>query len=808
MIRSVLLSSFVLVTPAFAWQDTQTEDPLEKLRAEVARLRGDDDGSYREFTSPEDRLAWYARHVEMKEASPYKDLEWKFVGPRNVSGRVTDVAVGEPRGKTYVIFVATASGGVWKSVNEGTSWEPVFDQAASTSIGDVTISPSNPEIVWIGTGEANIFRSSMAGCGVFKSTDGGETWESKGLEGTHTIPRILVHPTNPEIVYVAASGHEWTWNEDRGVFKTTDGGETWEKVLYVNDTSGAIDLVMHPTKPDTLYAATWQRIRRRWHDPRNELDYAGSGIWKTTDGGETWNPIDEGLPAPEHRGRIGIDIARSNPDVLYAFIDNYRSDDEGPAGETDSYGRQRARKGAILGATVFRSDDGGSSWRQTSEADRKMRRLSGTYGWVFGQIRVDPTDENKIYVMGLGLNVSEDAGKSFKSLRGMHGDHHALWIDPANPNYLVNGNDGGVAISYDGGEKWRTSSDSLPAVQFFNLASDMDEPFHVYGSVQDHGSYRGEIDISRGLDRLRPVDFDRAPGGEGSSHAIDPTNPDIVYSAGFYGRISRSHRDSGERKNLLPDAPEGGEPWRGQWVAPFILSPHNPRILYHGMNVLMRSLDRGESMVPISADLTGHDPREVGDIAYHTLFAISESPLRFGLVYTGSDDGRVHITRDGGQSWKEITDGLARERWISRIEASRHADGRVWLSQNGKRHDDFRPLLWKSEDHGETWEDLSVGIPSGPINVVREDPKNEDILYVGTDIGVYISKDRGQSFDTLGDLPSTFVHDLLIHPRDDVVVIGTHGRGVWALDAKAWREEEAEAETEATEEALTETDDD
>ena len=729
------------------------------------------------------RLKWYEAHTAMKEQSMFKNLAWQFLGPTNVSGRMTDVAVVTPKGKQYTIYVAGASGGVWKTTNEGITWEPVFEHAASTSIGDVTIAPSDQDIVWIGGGEANIFRSSMAGSGVYKSTDAGKTWKHMGLADTHTIPRIVIHPKNPDIVYVAASGHEWTNNEGRGVYKTTDGGRTWEKVFYVDEKTGAIDLAMDPSDSQTLYAATWQRIRKRWNDPRNEADYTGSGIFKTTDGGKTWLPIDDGLPEPRYRGRIGIDICLSKPNVLYAFIDNYEIVGGREEGETDSYGRPMG--GRIKGATVFRTDDGGRGWRQVSESNDYMTGLSATYGWVFGQIRVDPNDENRIYVMGLQLNVSEDGGKTFRPLRGMHVDHHGLWIDPENSDYLVNVNDGGLAVSYDGGENWRMFTDNLPLAQFFNVMVDMDEPFHVYGSMQDHGSFRGIVDLSRGRNKIPAVAFEGAPGGEGSSHAIDPTNPNIVYSAGFYGSISRTDLSTGDRKDVLPKVAEGEPKLRGQWVAPFIISPHNPRIIYHGMQYLYRSMDRGDSWERLTPDLTTNDPKKMGDIPYQTIFAVSESPFKFGVVYAGTDDGRAHVTRDGGLTWKEITKGLAKDRWVSRIAASAFDEGAVYLSQNGKRNDDFTAYLWKSTDYGKTWVDITGNIPCGPINVVREDPKNENVLYVGTDLGAYVSVDGGDTWHVLSNaFPTTFVHDMVIHPRDDILVAATHGRGMWALDVR------------------------
>lgn len=795
VLSALVAASFALLT-SHASLCSQSGDPssriaeleqkLAQAEAELALYRGPADPT--QPTPPSTRLRWYQQHEAMQQSSPHKDLRWHFLGPDNVSGRVTDFAVPAPRGETYTIYAATASGGVWRTDNEGTTWEPIFDRAATTSIGDLALDPSNPDVLWVGTGEANIFRSSMAGCGVYKSEDRGETFEHRGLGATHTIARMLVHPNDSDTVYVAASGHEWTDNPERGVYKTTDGGKSWERILFVNERTGAIDLVMHPTNPDVLYAATWQRIRRHWNDPRVEEGYDSSGIWKTTDGGANWTPINVGLPAAKHRGRIGIDLCLAQPSTLYAFVDCYELVDGPEPQGTDSYGRKRKR--SIEGAQIYRSDDDGATWRKTSKSDRFMRNACSTYGWVFGQVRADPVDPDTVYMMGLALNVSNDSGASFRRLRGMHGDHHALWIDPRNPQYLINGNDGGIAISYDGGKRWRTSRENLPAVQFYNLGYDMDEPFHVYGSIQDHGSRRGTVTIDAQRRRIRGSDWQGTSGGEASRHAVDPTSG-TLYSEGFYGSIARTDLSSGKRTAIKPADRKGEPRLRGQWLAPFILSPHNPRIVYHGMNHLFRSMDRGDAWTRISPDLSYNDASKLGDIPYQTIFAIAESPQTFGHLYVGTDDGRVHRSFDSGQTWNEITHGLAPHRWIACIEASRAAPGTIYLAQNGKRNDDFAAYLWRSLDHGTTWQDVSTGIPGGPINVVREDPEDADILYVGTDLGVYVSTDRAATWQVLGaSLPSTYVHDLIVHPRDDVLVIATHGRGMYALDVRPLRKAE------------------
>jgi photosystem II stability/assembly factor-like uncharacterized protein len=759
---------------------------IDRLEAELAS-RGDVTDPAPP-TDPARRLAWFDEHKRMRASTPHKDMAWQFLGPDNVSGRITDLAVPTPRGSTYTIYGATATGGVWRTDNEGTTWQPIFDQEASTSIGDIALDPSNPDVLWVGTGEANIFRSSTAGCGLYKTEDGGKTWQHRGLGGTHTIARIVVHPKDPNTIFVAAGGHEWTDNPERGVYKTTDGGETWQRVLFVNDRTGAVDLVINPDNPDVLYAATWQRIRRHWNDPRVEEGYDKNGIWKSIDGGDTWKPINAGLPGAEFRGRIGIDLCKSQPSTLYAFVDCYEiAKGDSPKGE-DSYGR--SRKKTIEGAQVYRSDDDGVTWRKTSKSSRYMRGACSTYGWVFGQVRADPVDPDTVYIMGLALNVSNDSGATFRRLRGMHGDHHALWIDPSNTSYLINGNDGGAAISYDGGKKWRTTRESLPAVQFYNVGFDSDQPFHVYGSIQDHGSRRGTVTIDRKNNRISGSDWKNAPGGEASTHVADPSDSNTLYSEGFYGSISRTDMTTRERTAIKPKDQEGEPKLRGQWLAPFIISPHNPRIIYHGMNHLFRSMDRGDKWQRISPDLSYADPDKIGDIQYQTIFSIAESHQQFGLLFVGTDDGRVHRTFDGGNTWEEITGGLVSNRWISRIEASRFTAGTIYLAQNGKRNDDFTAYLWCSSDNGSTWRDISKGIPGGPINVVREDPKDGNILYVGTDHGVYVSTDRAKTWHVLGsDLPSTPVHDLIIHPRDDVAVIATHGRGMYALDVQPLRKD-------------------
>ncbi len=738
------------------------------------------------------RVEMFKKHSAMKASSQYKRIKWQYVGPTNISGRCTDVEAVSPRGKQYTIWVGAATGGVWKSTNEGTTFVPVFDEMPSASIGDIAIDPKNPDVVWVGTGEANIFRSSNAGCGIYKTIDGGKTWKNMGLENTHTIPRIRVHPGNSDIVYVAATGHEWTSNPDRGLYKTTDGGKSWEKILFIDNNTGVNDLVLDPKNPDTIYCTTWQRKRLKWNDPRTFRSHKNNGVWKSTDGGKIWEKINNGLPVPYERGRIGIDIAASNPNVLYAYVDNYGIAQKAKRGETDAYNRQK--KDIIKGATIFRTNDGGRNWKQVSGQTEKMKLYmehhSATYGWVFGQIRVDPKNENRIYTMGLFLNVSDDGGKTFRVLRGLHPDHHGLWIDPNNPDYLLNVQDGGLAISYDRGGNWKIPLEELPVAQFYNVGFDMQKPFNVYGSIQDHHSFYGPVDISRSRKYIRPVEFKHTLGAEGSSHAIDPRD-NSVYASVFYGNLARK-KEGEDEKMLLPEKLPGETRLRGQWVAPTILSPHNPDIVYHGMQYVMMSRDRGNTWKRISPDLSYNNSKKMGDINYQTITALDESPKRFGLIYAGTDDGRVWRTMDGGENWTMIRSGKVPVRWVSRLVASRFDLGTVYMTQTGRRDDDFQVYVWKSENFGRTWTDISGNIPVGPVNVIREDPKNEKRLYLGTDAGVYISNDAGEKWEVLGEMPFAYVHDLAYHPRDNMIIIATHGRGVWVLDAEQIDEKQDE----------------
>jgi len=522
-----------------------------------------------------------------------------------------------------------------------------------------------------------------------------------------------------------------------------------------------------------------------------------SGVWKSTDGGKTWTDASQGLPPAQFRGRIGLDVAGSNPRVLYAFVDNYDAGRPAREGERDAYSRPII-EARIKAAEIYRTDDRGATWRKVSESNEYMSGHSGTYGWVFGQIRVDPTDENTIYTLGLDLNVSRDAGKTFARIRGTHGDHHGLWIDPAKPATLYSANDGGFYLSDDSGKTW-TYATSAGGVQFYNVVLDGSTPALAYGSIQDDGSRRGRIDLSAGRDRVQAVEWTNAPGGEGSHHAIDPANLNTIFSHGFYGNFTRTDvsglsarsgargRGRGSATNIRPHSAD--VELRAQWMAPIIASQHEPGTIYAGYQFVYRSPDRGATWERISPDLTSNDPsrmllRSSSAIPFQTITALAESPKRKGLLYAGTDDGKLHVTQDG-KSWTEVTVNVPTSRWYSRVVPSQHADGTVYVTQRGREDDDFGVYVYKSTDVGRTFTSLAANIPAGPVNVVREDPTDPNVLYLGTDFGAFITRDGGRQWTVLGGgLPSVQVSDLAYHPRDHLIVIATYGRGMYALDAQ------------------------
>jgi photosystem II stability/assembly factor-like uncharacterized protein len=746
------------------------------------------------------RVAAFKQHEALRISSPYAKMQWRNVGPDLISGRVTEVA-GIP-GNKNIIYASFATGGFWKTTDAGESWIPLTDKLGTLSIGAFALAPSNPDIIYLGTGEANIFRASLPGMGAYKSTDGGKTWSSIGLTNTGTIARILVHPTDPNTVFVAAGGNEWSYNNDRGVFKTTDGGKTWNRILGSDEKTGAVDMVMDPTNPDLIIVSTWNRIRRRWSDPVPE---DGDYLYKTTDGGKNWRKLTAGLPETKFTGRIGLSFSKSNPNVVYSYVDNHTSKRDPKPGELDPYGRPI--QVIPFGVQVYRSEDKGDTWRKVSTEDDKLERFAGTYGWVFGQIRVDPNDENVVYIMGVPLAKSTDGGKTFNVMRAtdkesdaQHGDNHALWIDPTNSQYIINGNDGGVVLSYNGGAKWKNFFRKIPTTQFYNITYDMKQPYNIIGSVQDEGSFMGSIKNTFGKKPEGFMAWDDAPGGEGTIIAMDPKDSDIMYASTFYGRLTKSdlrmpktewgkkpHPDSIRTRDIYPKKANDEEVHRGEWLAYTMISPHDNKTIYHGFQYLFESNDGGNTWKRISDDLTYNDKTRMGRTPYainhQAITAIDESPLKKGLLYAGTDDGRVW-RRNADGKFESIMNGIPQNAHVSRLVASAFKEGRVYLTLSNRREDDDKPYIYVSEDKGTTWKSIASNLPASPVNVIREDNKNPNTLYCGTDMGIYVSTDRGISWRSLqNNLPSTVsVNDLFIHPRDRNLVIATYGRGVYVMD--------------------------
>lgn len=783
------------------------------------------------------RYAGYEKRLQMENLSPLKNVLFRNVGPEIQGGRVVDIAV--PEGSPASFLVAFATGGLWKTDNMGTTWTPLFEKESSFGIGAIAVSGPNAETIWVGTGEANSSRTSYSGTGMFKSTDGGQTWKHVGLEESHHIGRVLVDPKNPNVVYVAALGHLYSWNEERGVYKTTNGGKSWERILYVNERTGAIDIVMDPRNSNILYAAMWERDRRAWNFLESGV---GSGVYKTINAGRTWTKLEGGLPNGQYMGRVGLSICRNQPQTLYAVVDNQAlrpnpdSEDDGtPSGVItmkrlsamtdeqlqqvdrrllDRFLRDRfgdhlpvdkfldqLRKGEvtkndllkhlgdansemfdqrIIGKEVYRSNDGGKSWNKTNLYP--LYELAYTYGYYFGQIVVAPNDPNKVYLLGVPLLISEDGGVTWSSLmaKGVHVDHHALWIDPRYPNRVALGNDGGINLSWDGGKTWQKIN-NLPVGQFTTIAIDQERPFRILGGLQDNGTMRGPSNYSIG--RNDPWDWETIGGGDGATVVVDPRDSNNIIVSSQFGSAFR--RDPTRRQTipfrLFVDLSQN--PLRNNWVTPIVMSSHHPDIIYFGSNRLFRSMDQGVSWVPISPDLTENAIQ--GDVPFGTLTSISESPKRFGLIYCGTDEGKVWRTMDGGATWTEITGELPRTKWVSRIIASGYDEGTVYLAKSGYREDDFKAYLWKSNDYGNTWTSIADDLPSETVNVIKEDPVNSELLYVGTDMGVFASFDKGRNWHAMsGGLPNTPVHDLVVHPRDSALIIATHGRSVFLADVQ------------------------
>ena len=700
-------------------------------------------------------------------------LRWRSIGPANTGGRIDDFAVARVPGQPDAVYVAAASGGVFKSTNQGTSWTPIFDRVdAMMSIGAIASAPSNAAVVWVGTGEANNRQSSSWGDGVYKSVDGGATWTAAGLRDTRHIGRVVIHPSNPDIVYVAAGGHLWGPNSERGVFRTIDGGRTWTKTLYVDDNTGATDLVMDPQDPQTLFAAMYQRQRKAWGFNGGG---PGSGIFRSRDGGATWTRLSNGLPQGD-KGRIGLDVFRADPRVIFAVV--------------EAAGRESG---------VYRSADRGDTWQAWSTLNPRPM--------YFSQIRADPKDPLRVYLLGSnrGFYISNDGGKTFADVFStIHSEDHALWIDPDDTNHLIIGGDGGVSISWDRGQTW-LFRDNLPVGQFYEISADMQDPYVICGGLQDNGHWCVPS-ATRTRTGISNHDGFNIGGGDGFYARLDPADSRTAIIESQDGRANRVNLSTLERQAIAPLPPsrlKSGEHERWNWNTPIVMSTFDPRTLYMGSHMVFKSIDRGATWKAISPDLTAAIDRDSlqimgapvperalsrhdGVTSFSTLTTIGESPLDPKLLYAGSDDGRLTVTKDGGEKWSDLNEripGLPARTYVSSVLPSRHLAGRVYATFDGHYDDDYRAYVYVSDDYGQTWRSIAMGLPAASVHKLREHPRNGRLLFVGHERGIHFSIDGGASWSPLTlNMPTVPVDDILGHPRENDLIAGTHGRGIWVLD--------------------------
>ncbi len=694
----------------------------------------------------------------------FEKLSWRCVGPAVMGGRTVDVEAVEKQ--PWIIYAAIGPSGVWKSENSGITWKPVFHKEKTVSVGDLAIAQSHPNIIWVGSGEATCRNSVTIGDGVYKSVDAGKTWTNMGLQETRHISRIIINPGDPNIVFVAAMGHLWGPNEERGIYKTIDGGKTWKKVLYINENTGFADLAIDPEDSLTLYAAAYEHRRLPYHFTSGG---PGSGLYKSSNGGKTWKRLTKDLPEGT-LGRIGIAVSRSKPNVVYALIEH----EEGG---------------------IWRSEDKGQTWKRT--CDTKTYRMVNFRPFYYSQIRVDPIDDKVVYVFSGGLFVSKDMGNKFRAISGgTHPDHHALWIDPSNSLHLIDGNDGGIDISYDGGKNWY-GVQSMTLAEVYHIGYDMRKPYYVYCGLQDNGSWGGPS-ATYDYQGIKNSDWYMIGGGDGFFTQVDPTDHNIIYSNWQMNNIYRHDLRIGRGKNIRPIASRKKTPYRYNWNSPIHISPHDPKTVYTGGNFLFKSTDRGQSWEIISPDLTANDPAKqidsggpitpdnTGAEMHCTILTVAESPVEKDVIWVGTDDGNVQITRDGGKTWTNVVKnipGLPSNTWCACIEASHFEKGKAYAAFDGHRHDDYRTYVYKTTDYGKTWTSLKADLPFGWVHVIREDLINKQLLFVGTEFGIYASMDEGTSWFSLkNNLPTVAVRDIAIHPREKDLIIGTHGRGIWILD--------------------------
>ncbi len=780
------------------------------------------------------------------QESQVKNVPFTNIGPTIMSGRVVDFDVNPDNPNEF--YVAYASGGLWYTNNNGTSFTPVADNTETQNMGDIAVD-WNAGTIWIGTGESNSSRSSYAGIGILKSTDKGKTWNNVGLKDSQHIGRIIINKNNPNEVIVGAVGHLYTPNAERGIYKTTDGGKSWNKVLFIDNNTGIIDISVSPTNPNVMYAASWERIRKAWDF---DGDGKNSAIYKSTDAGSTWTKLTaegSGFPTGDGVGRIGLSAFNDN--VVYALLDNQfrrpASPQRGGQGmQKDEFKsmsnaaflalddnklegflrgnrfdqkytaasvKKSVREGTVkpsdlalyledansvmfdsevIGAEVYKSTDGGTTWSKTHKG--YIDGLYSSYGYYFGVIAVNPSNENKLYLLGVPLLRSDDGGVTFNSIgkENVHSDHQAIWVNPKLDGHVINGNDGGVNITYDDGENW-TKNNSPAVGQFYYITVDNQKPYNVYGGLQDNGVWFGPSDYvaSKNWEDSGQYPYKGIGGGDGMQVQVDSRNHNIVYSGSQFGNYSRQNLETGERLRISPRHELGDSPYRYNWQTPILLSSHNQDILYMGANKLLRSMDQGENFDVISGDLTTGG--KVGNVPYGTLTTIAESPFQFGLIYTGSDDGYINVTKNSGDTWTRISNNLPQGLWVSRVVASQHKKERVYATLNGYRNDDFKAYVYMSNDYGTTWKDISSNLPdNAPVNVIKEDTENENLIYLGTDNAVYASFNNGGKWEAFAKgLTAVAVHDLVVQPEAKDLVVGTHGRSIYKADISALQKHNA-----------------
>ncbi|MFC1545307.1 WD40/YVTN/BNR-like repeat-containing protein [Gemmatimonadota bacterium] len=707
-------------------------------------------------------------------------VHYREIGPTRQSGRFVDFAV--PLQDINTFYAASASGGLWKTVNGGQSFTSLLDDYNIISIGDITVAPSNPDILYLGTGEGNNSRSVYYGNGIWKSTDAGETWTHMGLPMSQHIGRIVIHPTNPNIVYVASLGPLYSESDEAGLFKSTDGGRTWTKSLEWTSEGrpiGVVDVVMDPRRSNTLYAATYDKTRRPW--TFNEGG-PGSAIFKTTNGGQSWTKMEGGLPEGLI-GRIGLTISPQNSNILYAIIENVNI--EGVDYDTRRQELLEGRPpttGRVIGNEVYRTDNAGRAWTKVNESGS----VGGSPPYYYGQIIVDPNDSDHVYNLGVGVTHSEDGGKTWSGARIRGGDNHALWIDPADSDHMLLGYDHGLVITFDAGVT-QYHPDNLSLAQLYAVGFDMKYPYNVYGGLQDNGSHGGPNTNPAGRS-IRFEDWMSVGGGDGMYNEADPNN-NFLYNESQFGPIRRLDLDTGVSRSIR----SSDRTLRYNWCAPILISPHNSDQIYHGANVVLRSAFRGEQWEQISPDLTKADSSKIvgtGNIQYNTITTLDESPIIPNLLWAGTDCGNVQMTRDG-ETWTLMNDRIPGnpEYWVTRVVASSHNAGTAYVTYSGLRRDDFRPFVYKTTDFGESWTSIAGNLPNESVNVIREDPQNPDLLFVGTDRQVHVSIDGGMTWNEFrNNMPYVAVHDLKIHPREYDLIVGTHGRGIWIADISPLQE--------------------